>query len=92
MNKICVYTCITGNYDKVNELPFKEKEIDYYLFTNNKSIKSNTWKVIYIEDENLDNIRLARKHKILGNDITTKYDITVWIDGASYIKKILKSL
>lgn len=26
LNKICVYTCITGDYDKVNELSFKEKE------------------------------------------------------------------
>lgn len=90
MNKICVYTCITGDYDKVNELSFKEKGIDYYLFTNNKSIKSNTWKVIYIENGKLDNIRLARKMKVLGNDITNKYEITVWIDGASYIKKSVK--
>lgn len=90
MNKICVYTCITGNYDNVNELTFKEKGVDYYLFTNNKSIKSKTWKVIYIEDENLDNIRLARKMKILGNEITNKYEITIWIDGASYIKKSVK--
>ena len=75
MNKICVYTCITGNYDNVNELTFKEKGIDYFLFTNEK----------------LDNIRLARKHKILGNNITSKYDITIWIDGASYIKKSIKN-
>lgn len=90
MNKICVYTCITGDYDKVNELSFKEKGIDYYLFTNNKSIKSNTWKVIYIENGKLDNIRLARRMKVLGNDITNKYEITIWIDGASYIKKSVK--
>lgn len=90
MNKICVYTCITGNYDNVSELTFKEKGIDYYLFTNNKSIKSKTWKVVYIEDENLDNIRLARKYKVLGNEITNKYDTTIWLDGASYIKKSIK--
>ena len=87
MNKICVYTCITGDYDKVNELPFKEKGVDYYLFTNNDKINSKTWNVVYIEDKKLDNITLSRKIKMIGNDITNKYEITVWIDGATYIKK-----
>lgn len=87
-NKICVYTCITGDYDNVNELPFKEKGVDYFLFTNNKKITSNSWNVIYINNvANLDNVRLARKIKVLGHDLLKKYDITVWIDGASYIRR-----
>ena len=86
-NKICVYTCITGNYDKIKELDFKEEGIDYYFFTNNKNLTSKTWKVIYIENEGLDNIRLARKIKVMGNEILKKYDVTVWLDGASYIRK-----
>ena len=50
-NKICVYTCITGDYDNPKEIPKLEKGIDYYCFTNNKKIKSNTWNVIYINDK-----------------------------------------
>lgn len=88
--KICVYTCITGNYDNINELVFKETGIDYYLFTNNKKITSNTWNVVYIDNvDNLDNVRLARKIKILGHDLLKKYDLTVWIDGNIYFKKKL---
>ena len=80
--KICVYSCITGDYDKVNEVK-KEKGIDYYLFTNNKKIKSNSWKVIYIEDDSLSNVVLARKIKILGHPIINdNYDIALWMDGA----------
>jgi len=48
MKKVCVYTCITGDYDNLKEIKNKEKNIDYYCFTNNKNIKSNTWKVEYI--------------------------------------------
>ena len=78
MEKICVYTCITGNYDQVVEFPdLKEDNIAYYLFTNNKSIKSSFWNVVYINDAELDNIRLARKIKILGHSVLNKYDITV---------------
>ena len=89
--KICVYTCITGNYDNLQEIENKEKEIDYYCFTNNKNIKSNTWKIIYIEDEKLSNVKLARKIKILGHPIINEnYDILLWMDGAVVFKKKIK--
>ena len=60
MNKICVYTCITGNYYDLKEVN-KEEGIDYFCFTNNKTISSNSWNVIYIENKELDNQRLSRK-------------------------------
>ncbi len=91
MEKICVYTCITGNYDIVNEIVNKEKGIDYYLFTNNKNITSKTWKVIYIEDESLDNQRLSRKIKMLGHpEMNDKYQIFVWMDASVIWKKSIK--
>lgn len=78
--KICVYTCITGNYDKVNEIKLKEPDIDYYLFTNNKKIKSKTWDVIYINSDTLDDAKLSREIKIIGHDIIRNgYDISVWM-------------
>lgn len=82
MKRICVYTCITGNYDDLHEIEMPEKNIDYYCFTNNKNLKSRTWKIIQIEDKNLDNIRLARKIKILGHKkINRHYEIAVWTDA-----------
>lgn len=87
-DKICVYTCITGSYDNIHEIENKEKDIDYLLFTNNKEIKSDTWDIIYVEDNNLDNQRLSRKIKMLGNDIIDKnYDISVWIDASVTFRK-----
>lgn len=86
MNKICVYTCITGNYDNLIELEQKEESIYYICFTNNKNLKSNTWDVRYI-NEDLDNLTLARKVKILGYQYLPDYDISVWIDGAINIEQ-----
>lgn len=81
-NRICVYTCITGNYDNLKDIN-QEDGIDYYCFTNNPNIKSNTWKIVIIENNGLDNIRLARKIKILGHPmINNNYDLFLWIDGA----------
>lgn len=89
MKKICVYTCITGSYDDVKELQNKkENNIDYFLFTNNKDIKSNSWKVVYIENDGLDNIRLNRKIKILGHEIiNNNYDYSIYIDGSISLRK-----
>lgn len=81
MKNICVYTCITGNYDNLNEIKNPEKNIDYFCFTNNKKLTSKTWQIIYISDKNLDNVRLARKIKILGHDKIKSYKIAVWTDA-----------
>lgn len=86
-NKICVYTAITGNYDKLKEVE-KEEGIDYICFTNNKNLKSKTWHIEYIEtNEDLSNLLLARKYKILiPSMIKENYNISLWIDGAVIIK------
>ncbi len=89
-NNICVYTCMTGNYDVINEIETKEPGIDYFLFTNNKELKSNTWEVVYL-DSDLDNQHLARKTKILGNErINGKYDTYVWMDASIRFTKKIK--
>lgn len=89
-NKICVYTCITGDYDNLIEYDVKEEGIDYYFFTNNKNFKSDFWHVIYIQDEDIDNSKLSKKIKILGHKLLEKYDYTVWMDGSIYPKQSIK--
>lgn len=85
---ICVYTCMTGNYDAINDPIVVEDNIDYYCFTNNKNVKSKVWKVIYIEDLKLSNILLAKRVKFLGDKhINNKYKIYVWVDASITITK-----
>ena len=88
MEKICVYTCIAGDYDDLKEVLVKEEGIDYICFTNNKKIKSKTWKVIYVENDNLDNCHLARKLKMIGHSYIDKnYTLSIWIDGCIIFKR-----
>ena len=91
MNRVCVYTCITGDYDDLKSIE-KEDGIDYICFTNNYNITSDSWKIVHINDEdNIGNIRLARKTKIILNEyIKTYYDVSVWIDGAVVIRDSIK--
>lgn len=88
MSKICVYTCITGNYDNLIEIKKLEKNVDYICFTNNKYLTSKTWNIKLV-NENMDNLTLARKVKILSYKYLAEYDISIWIDGAINIEKTI---
>lgn len=85
INKYAVYTVITGKtkiYDKIHpqNMNFKENNIDYYLFTDNKSIKSGFFKVIYVKS-NLSSKLLSRDIKINIHKYLPNYEKTLYIDG-----------
>lgn len=81
--KICVYTCITGDYDDLHEVEKPEDGVDYYCFTNNKDLESKTWKIVQIKNCGLDNQRLSRKIKMLGEPLIMKnYEVSVWMDAS----------
>lgn len=90
--KICVYTCITGDYDELQPV-YQEEGIDYICFTNNRNLKSAEWEMIYIEDNNnLGNMLLSREIKILGHPLLKdRYDISIWIDGAVQVRNSIKN-
>lgn len=88
MEKICVYTCITGNYDNLKDVLVKEDNVDYICFTDNKYLSSSTWKIIYIEDKTLTAHYLSRKIKMLGHPyIDENYDLSIWIDASIIFKR-----
>jgi len=77
-----VYSAITGNYDQVREIKYKNPDLDYILFTDNPNIKSNTWDVRLLDNpEKLDAVRLARRVKILGHEYLGDYDYSIWTDA-----------
>lgn len=86
--KYVIYTCITGNYDKLREdFIFDSKNFDYYCFTNSKNITSKRWNIIDISEVqtllNLqdDNVRLARFIKTHPHLFFKQYEKSIWIDG-----------
>ena len=97
IEKKCVYTAITGNYDFVREIGVKVPDFDYILFTDNKELVSNTWDVRYINNpDELDTVRLARQIKLQYWKYIPEYDFSVWVDGnvevCGNIKDFLKTL
>jgi len=82
MKKLVVYTAIFGGKDRVRELKFNN--IDAYLFTEDRQLKSKTFKVIYVKPRFADSPHYSsRYYKILPHriDIFKNYQYSFWIDG-----------
>lgn len=82
MNKIVCYTCITGNYDQLQEPKVVSTGIDYICFTDSP-IQSNVWKQrkIPLELQYLSNVKKQRVVKICPHRYLSEYDVSIWIDG-----------
>lgn len=94
--RVAVYTCITGDYDSIPDIHIKESCCDYYLITNNKKIKDDKWKIIYINEEDFkqfDNSKLNRFFKLNPYYYFEKnYDFSIYIDGNVNIISSLSDL
>lgn len=80
MKKV-VYTAITGAYDQLIDPRVITPDFEYICFTNNKNLISRAWKIIHVEEPDLDNVRFARKIKILFHKYLQNADFSIWVDG-----------
>ncbi len=79
--RIVVYTGIFGNYDMLREPLYCDENVDYICYTDDKNLKSDHWKIIYVENEQ-DNMALeVRKYKCLPHRFLAKYDMSIWVDA-----------
>lgn len=85
-NKKCaVYTCITGDYDVVEEPEISSTECDYYLISDRKPNHLSVFKWINIDDIvpdiMMDNRRKNRFCKINAPVIFSQYEYSIYVDG-----------
>lgn len=90
MKKIIVYTANFGNYDQLFNPSIKSDNIDYILFTDNTSLKSNIWNINYINYKkiNQDPQRAARYYKLNPHIVLKDHDISIWIDSCLSLNNI----
>ena len=84
--KIIIYTVNVSNYESVKEPLVVDPNVEYILFTDDKNLKSEHWKVIYLEDNLADPRRKSRLPKILAHKYLPPHDISVYIDSSLQIK------
>ena len=84
-SKLCVYTCITGGYDKPMDFNRNQPDgVDFICFTDNPDSLSGTgWKAKPIPEELLkfSKVKQQRLIKVLPHRYLPDYDSSLWIDG-----------
>ncbi|MGF6724941.1 DNA-binding transcriptional MerR regulator [Paraburkholderia sp. GAS41] len=86
--KICIYTCIIGNYETLNELDASvTTKYPRICFTDNPALESSTWTVKLIEPAfPMDSIRSQRRVKILAHEYVPEFDVSLYVDNAVVLK------
>lgn len=97
MQNYTVLTYIIGDYETVHELEFDPSTtpyVEYLLVTDNKDLKSDTWKVIYDETLVNDDLHTFDRCYNIRFDLFkyATHDICVRIDGSIGINKPLDNI
>ena len=93
--KVAIYTCNFGNYRNEFKNYYNiifDKNIDYFLFTDNEINELDKWKIQKVnllnDDEIMDKYRWTSKYiKFVLPEILNPYDIIIWIDNKMFKNK-----
>lgn len=86
MKKKCVYTALTGGYDKLMQPQTIDETYDYICFSND--IKQNNigiWQIRSIPFSHKDNIRVSRYPKFHPHILLLEYEYSIYIDANNII-------
>ena len=84
--RIAIYTCVFGKYDKIIEPDVFPDNCDYYIITDNDVPETSSWKKMNIDSlqdtiKNMTNAEKNRYFKILPHKVFSDYKYSIYIDG-----------
>jgi len=84
----CVYTALTGGYEKLAEQPMAGKSaLPFICFTDDPALKSETWTIRHITPMLRDDpIRSQRAVKLLAHKFLPDFDQSLYIDNTVLLK------
>ena len=80
--KIIVYSTILNGYDEIKNPEVFDSNIEYVLFTDDMSLKSDVWKILPVDflPKNLDLRKQSKYIKINSHLVLPEHEISIWID------------
>ena len=82
--KTCVYTCLFGNYEQLNEFPDGiDSRIQRICFTDNPELTSDSWTIRLVKPAfPMDSVRSQRRVKILAHEyLPPDVETSLYIDN-----------
>jgi len=86
----CVYTCLFGNYERLNEFPVELKSgISRFCFTDNPDLRSDTWNIKVVKPAfEMDSARSQRRVKILAHEyLDSQFELSLYTDNTVRLKE-----
>lgn len=82
--RLVVYTAVLDDKQPLREAPLAaESSADFICLTTDPTLRSDTWQVISVEPRlPTDLVRSERFLKIVGHEVLTGYDRSLWVDNA----------
>jgi hypothetical protein len=80
----CVYTALTGRYEKLNEQPIaRESSIPFICLTDDPALVSETWQIRPIVSAfGMDPIRNQRRYKLFPHRVLPEFGASLYIDNS----------
>ena len=78
-----IYTCITSNYDVLEDHRFINPNCDYICFSNTitPNSKNRSWEIRPLKHKAADPQRTQRWHKIFAYKLLPEYNESLYVDG-----------
>ena len=82
--RACVYTCLIGGYETLNEQPMAAASgLDFLCFTDDPALTSASWTLVpYTPAFPLDPVRSQRMAKLSPHELLPGYDVSLYIDNS----------
>ena len=94
MERVCVYTCLFGQYEHLNEQPTaRHSSLPHICFTDDTTLKSETWEIRQVTPRLLmDPLRSHRILKLKPWEFLPEFDLSLYIDNSVILKKTAEEI
>ena len=80
--RLLVYTCVFGGYDRIFPPVARDPRVDYVVVTDRPTPAIRGWETRHADPGEIGNPRLANRYfKILGHQVFSDYDASIYVDG-----------
>lgn len=89
LKRYAIYKCVFNNYDYLINERVALEEFDYFLFTNNKTLKVYPYRTIFVPATFSSGSLNNRKLKLIIPELLKNYDLSIYLDGNINVLKDL---